>query len=295
MNSLLYTYDPTIAGSFKISFKRCSREPKSWKEELYAAALEIVNESTKPLWLCFSGGIDSEVLCEAFFNQGINFSVLTLEHVGGTNEHDIGFARKWCRAHGVTQKIVQIDMDKFLKEDIERYITDGYVAFHPFRYQQIKLLEIAESLGGRAILGGGEHLYEVKKGLKQLSPEDIYHQYLSEFITPLEWNARNGTKHRPYFYLQTPELMLSYLNLPFIECALTHPETFRHPASKYLLKRLAFQAEWPENEARAKYDGFEKIRSDIHAKRDDMQLRFGDMAQSFDLPIMKLKRDISPK
>lgn len=293
MGALQYTYDPTTPGSFTVSFRRCSRVPGTWREELYAAARDIVNESPKPLWLCFSGGIDSEIMCQAFFDHGIHFSVLTLEHTGGTNAHDIAYARAWCEAHGVTQKIVPLDIDTFFEQDIERYIREGAVAGHPFWFQQIKLMETAESLGGRAVLGGGEHLYHIPEGVDPLSPEDVYHRYYTGFTASLEWNRRHGSDHRPYFFLQTPELIRSYLDLPFIECALAHPESLRNPSNKYNLKRFVFHAEWPESVSRPKYDGYEKIRPKIVEKSRELIARFGSSLQSYDLKIMKLKRDLT--
>src|SRR5262245_17479653 len=79
---------PSGKDEFWFEFVPCTREPKNWKEEIYAAARQIGSTVTKPLWLCSSGGIDSEVMCHAFFDQQIPFSVLTIEHKAGTNTFD---------------------------------------------------------------------------------------------------------------------------------------------------------------------------------------------------------------
>ena len=61
---------------FWVRFEAATRKPLAWKEELYATAREITKTSNgRSLWLCSSGGIDSEIMCHAFHDQGINFSV----------------------------------------------------------------------------------------------------------------------------------------------------------------------------------------------------------------------------
>src|SRR5262245_16344034 len=124
---------------FQLRFTAIRREPKPWKEEVYATARTIASTAGKPNWGAFSGGIDSEFVCRAFFDQGIHFSVLTLEHAGGTNRHDIKYAIKWCRERGVEQRVMPIDMRRFLEDDVPKYAED-YIASQPFRYLQIRLL-----------------------------------------------------------------------------------------------------------------------------------------------------------
>jgi len=294
MSALQYGWNgpPETPGSFWVRFDQCTRTPSTWKEEIYAAARAITTRSTKPLWLCLSGGIDSEIMCQAFFDQGINFSVLTLAHTNGTNEHDISYARTWCRQHDVTQKIVPIDFQSFLKNDIERFIEQGYLAKHPFRYMQLKLFQIIEELGGRAVLGGGELYYELDSSTPLLAPENIYCEYNSEYVAALEWNKNNGTDHVPYFYITSPEMILAYLDLPLVACALEHPETFLHPMSKYTLKRLVYQSVWHTHTARPKYDGFEKILPIIQSKNLDLVRRLGSRMQYYRFPITRLRQEL---
>src|ERR1041385_5473483 len=107
--------------SFWIRFDRCKRNPSAWKEEVYAAARDIAEKTAKPIWVCSSGGLDSEIACRAFYEQNIPFSVLTLEYEGGSNGHDIRFATRWFETHNVKQKIVNIDMQKFLQTCMDTY------------------------------------------------------------------------------------------------------------------------------------------------------------------------------
>src|SRR5438874_953783 len=105
MSALKYKWKKSTGNTdtLEFYFDPCTRHSQTWKEEIYSAARAIANKTKKPIWICSSGGIDSEVACRAFFDQGINFSVLTIEHEAGTNSHDISYAINWCRARGVHQ------------------------------------------------------------------------------------------------------------------------------------------------------------------------------------------------
>src|SRR4051812_21405201 len=91
---------------FWMKCRPITREPKEWKEEVYRAAFTIANATSKPLWLGFNGDIEGQVMCRAFFDQGINFHVFTLEHPAFTGRQNFAFAKKWCKERGIEQHIV---------------------------------------------------------------------------------------------------------------------------------------------------------------------------------------------
>src|SRR3989344_2464797 len=246
-------------GSFWVAFDACTREPKQWKAELYAAARKVAARTEKPLWLCSSGGIDSEIMCHAFFDQGIDFSVLTIEHAGGMNKHDIGFAREWCRKHDVAQKIIHLDIQSFIEADIHAYTKQGYIAERIFPYAQLRLLEIVERMGGFAVLGAGEQHYRIDPTTSTPSEDDVFLEFDVGQTVAFEWCAHNNTVHEPFFFYSAPELCLSYVQQPLIQFALSHPDIFRHPTSIYTLKRLVFQSAWTTHKPRPKYHGLEKV------------------------------------
>ncbi len=279
--------------SFSVRFNACTREPLPWREEVYAAARAIHLKAKKPIWVCSSGGIDSEVACRAFYDQDIPFSVLTLEHREGTNAHDIRFAVKWCEERGVSQKIVPIDMERFLTEDIEKY-AERYIAIHPFRYFQLKLLEIVEEMGGFAVLCSGEQIYHSDMSKKVLTRSDMVISVSNGTAMPLAWCTQHKTEHEPYFHFATPELCLSYIRQPLISFALDNPEyVFRHPVNTYALKRMAYLSAWPDMEGRFKYHGYERLKEGLfqHAY-DTLHKKFADRFVRVDIPVDEFERQL---
>jgi hypothetical protein len=287
MSAFVYGWDnEEKSKTFWLRFTPCTREPKSWKEEVYAAACSIAQRTKKPIWVCYSGGIDSEVACQAFYDQKIPFSVLTLEHAGRTNARDIAHAVRWCRARNVFQKIVTIDMPTFLTSDIEAYAKQ-YAAIHPFRYLQIKLMELVEDMGGYAVLCSGEQLYQVDLTKPHLTRDDVYLPFSNGHALPLEWCKDNKTEHEPYFHFSTPELCLSYTRLPLVSFVLNNPESlFRHKSNIYTFKRVVYQSIWTDLVSRCKDDG---LSGDIKLLVDDSRTRlreqFGAQFVEIRLPV----------
>jgi hypothetical protein len=296
MSALEYTWHQGAGvDSLSVAFKACKREPRSWKDELYASARLIAERANKPLWILASGGIDSEVTCRAFYDQGIDFSVLTIEHVGGTNRHDITYAIDWCRKYNVKQKIVSIEMQTFLTDDVERYARE-YVAIHPFRYFHIKMMELVEEMGGYAVLGCGDPLYYADTKLPILTYEDMYLVFGIGSIAPLEWQKKNAVAHEPYFLYSTPELCLSYLRLPLVSFALRNPETvFRHPANTYTLKRLVYFSIWTDMKVRYKSSGWDRIKPLVDASIERLHRKFGPQQLICHLPVGTLEKQLTAK
>ena len=279
--------------SLVFSFDSCIREPCVWKEEIYAAARVIANRANKPIWVCSSGDLDSEIVCRAFFDQGIHFSVLTIEHATGTNHRDIKYAIEWCRVRGVRQKIVKVDMQIFFTKEVDVY-ADRYVAEHPFRYFQIKLMEIVEEMGGYAVLAGGEQVYVVDQSESTIMQEDVSLLCTVGTIAPIEWYKDRTTEHEPHFYFRTPELCLSFMRLPLVAFALNNPESvFRHSANAHTFKRLVYQSIWTDIEIRYKSDGFEKIRSLEQDAIRRMRRRFGSKLVTYRLPVTVFERQLT--
>lgn len=295
MSALRHQFHVNADGTrgLTFSFAPCTREPGSWREEVYATARDIARKAQKPIWVCASGGIDSEIVCRAFFDQGINFSVLTLAFEGGKNEHDMRYATKWCAEHGVKQLVVPFNAEKFLIEEVEVY-AESYVALHPFRYFQIRLMELVESMGGYAVLAGGEQLYYVQVPLVQMRPEDVHLIFAIGNTVPFDWCNNTQTQHEPYFYFRTPEVCASFLRHPLVSFALQNPShIFGHTSNTYLLKRMAYQAVWTDLELRFKATGFERVQKLVDDAQRRMREKFKDSLLVYRLPVVEFQKQLA--
>ena len=296
MENLRYRWDepgfPTAASRF--TFSHCARTPLSWMEELEKAAISLAASATKPIWICSSGGVDSETLCEVFLALNLPFHVLTIEFDGGKNAHDVAYAKRWCERNQVHQILYALDIFDFVKHEVERYIDDGYVAGELFRYLMIKEMAVVEDMGGLAVLAGGEQLYEIDASKEVLTAADPYLEADITYTTPLEWCRRNRVRHEPYFYFSTPEIMLAWLRIPLVNFVLNHPDFFRHPTNKHALKNSVIRYHFPRQQWRNKYTGFEQVASLEGMVKARLQNHFGARLQKPRLYVSDLLRQLEP-
>jgi len=295
-DNLQYRWDepnfPTPASRFK--FSHCSRTPLSWMEELEKAALALAESTTKPIWICSSGGVDSETVCEIFHRLKLPFNVLTIEFADGKNAHDVVHAKRWCQQNHVRQELFPLDIFAFVKNELDQYIEDGYVAGELFRYMMIKELSIVESMGGFGVLAGGEQLYEVDATKKVLTAADPYLKVDISYTTPLEWCRRNCRRHEPFFYFGTSEIMLAWLRIPFVDFVLNHPDFLRHPTNKHALKNSVIRYHFPHQQWRNKYTGFEQVLPLARMVQERLENHFGARIQKSRLYVSELLQQLEP-
>lgn len=276
---------------FWVKFSRCASQPVEWDKEIRAAAVSLANSTSKPIWICLSGGIDSEVVCEIFQELDIPFRVLTVAFRDGVNAHDIKYAHDWCAERKIEQRIVDFDLERFA-ELIPKLLDQGHIADHFFRYFQVHLVQLVEEMGGFAILGGGEQLYELN-GLAP-RPENVALNFDVGFSASLSWCKKNRTVHEPFFYFSRPEIIHSWMKIPLVEFCLQHPEVFVHPQNKYVLKVMAMRIFFPRQKWRPKYNGFEKVEAIRHRVRRELRKVLGTRNQNYRLAIGDLSRQIEP-
>lgn len=283
---------PTHESTF--GFSHCTQQPLSWMKELERAAVRIAESTKRPLWLCSSGGVDSETLCEIFLRMKIPFQVLTIEFADGKNSHDIEFAKLWCKAHRIAHKLYTIDIFDFVREEIEHYVAEGYAAIEPFRFMMMKEMEVVEEMGGLAVLAGGEQLFEVDAGKPVLTAADPYLSMDISYTTPLEFCRRNRLPHEPYFYFSAPEIMLAWQHIPVIDFVLRNPDFLRHPTNKHALKNSVIRYHFPEQQWRNKYHGFEQVQNLAHMAKAKLGEYFGDRIHKRKVYVQELQKQLAP-
>lgn len=291
MEAFQYSWQKDAEGkdSFTVSIKPCSRIPKTWKEELRNAARVIAKEAgEKPLWLCAGGGIDSEVMCEVFFQEGINFSVITVEHIGRTNRTDTRYIKKWCYERDIPHELYQIDMPQFIIEDVPLYISQSYIAEYVFHYVYLKLLEIVEAKSGYAVMGNGSQVYE-----ECVTYPEVCVSFTAGDIAPLEWMRRNNTVHTPLFFCSTPELCLSFIRNEFTQFVLSHTAILAHNANSHTIKRVIYQAEFPKLEKRGRYMGHQRLAKLRRTAEQQIHEAFGKRIRKFDLPVSQFVKQLT--
>lgn len=279
MNNIAFDYKDN---NLDIRFKPLLSKVGSFYEEIINTVKFVRASTDRPIMVCLSGGIDSEIICRAFLKAGIDFSVITAKHKNHTNYFDIRYAKRFCAEFNIPIKIIELDTEEYFTKGIEQHIASGYRSVNIYRYFQLFMLETVEKLGGCAILGSGEQIYHTVNN-------EICIKYDAGILAPLEWCKNNNTNHFPIFFQTTPEIIYSYQQHPLIKWLLNDPTYFMRLDARYSAeKTLVYHQCFPEMPHRTKFNGYElmgKFRDEIQIKLEE---RFPDIKYTY-IPVTQIQ------
>lgn len=118
--------------------------------ETHRSLLEIVNDlisvrQTKTVEVLYSGGMDSELVLSACHALKVPLRAITMRLMTNgypINTHDIYYSERYCRAKGIEQKFIDLDIELFYKNGEHLsylrpyYISEPHVATHFWLFEQ---------------------------------------------------------------------------------------------------------------------------------------------------------------
>lgn len=313
--------------AWQVSYGQCTRTPLPFKEECIETAHLIRRSTQESLWVCFSGGIDSEVVARSFLAAGIDFNCAILRFPEQLNEHDIRWAREFCESRSLPYRYFDIDPREFWRTNALAYAEMGQCC----SIGMTLLFWLAEQIPGYPIFGSGEcHLVDdVEKiiprrklgahwlgglALHTETDKDILLYLDKNFGRPrgkpqkFRWHLSEkeniaglyrffmalGKEGAPGFFQYTPEIMASFLNDPTV-IGLTDNLLINSPKGTHTsedLKHDIYSSYWPI-ERRKKATGFEKL----NLSNEFVQLQkrlfwsFGDASDIFYTNVADLRKN----
>jgi hypothetical protein len=132
---------------------------ETWEISYKDALKESIKDIENPI-VYLSGGLDSEIVANAFVDLGKSFIPLIYYYVDETgnllNKHDIGYAYAFCRKHGLFPIIKQINVPKLweTKEFKELAIDIQIVSPHLVTYAHMINLTNQEYPNHTHVFGG---------------------------------------------------------------------------------------------------------------------------------------------
>lgn len=116
------------------------KRSKSFKNDLTNLVKAFVQKYPNYNYvLALSGGIDSEVTAETFYELGIPFRAVIQRLFKGANDHDIVYAAKYCQERNIQFKIVDLSLERLTKETIPDAVKHGQFTHS---YSQIALTNL---------------------------------------------------------------------------------------------------------------------------------------------------------
>jgi hypothetical protein len=233
------------------------RDILSLREASIRAALEFAARyPNKEIMILYSGGLDSEWLCETFWLAKVPFTPLIVRYGDSAeNEHDLAWARRWLERRGVTNAIEwNFDLRKW--------------------YGSAEQWEIAE----RSQLSEMAYSGQFRAMLEFQHPDRVFlNGYDEPVITAddssgaREWNLTYNERHYAIHKFMAAygfdtqiggwvdaNVFAAYVHCPMwqmLVANLVQPQTW----NSELVKAKIYCTAFPFLEARPKYTGFESM------------------------------------
>ena len=257
-----FNFDNRV-GQYWVKFGRSAYLPTSFREECVRAARLLGENATNPLLVCFSGGVDSEVVVRSFQEARVEFTVLIMEisYRGATvNYHDITYALDYVTEHGIPYRTVTIDLEDFLKNkmlhEVVRYKAGKYIGIL-LHNEMIKQFP-----QHHCVLGGGDICLERHRYNGRPEKSGLYLEEEIISVALVESALAQGNNISNRFFMHTPELMLAWLLDSDIQHWIKYEAAL---ASKFTnvnyfgMKAFAIYRHWPDMAIRPKYTGLESV------------------------------------
>ena len=140
-----------------------SKRSSSFREDLKKLAVSFAEKYKDHRFvLALSGGIDSEVTAEMFYELGIPFRALSLRLFDGTNDFDILCAAKYCDDRKLDYKIINLSYEQMMSETIPVGVKHGEFTHS---YSQIALTHLFNYIEDDDILIFSGHNPDFHRGI----------------------------------------------------------------------------------------------------------------------------------
>lgn len=285
-NGIAYNSRQSVNDKYFIRYGKCHRPVLDWRAECVKAAQDLQASTEKPLYLCFSGGLDSEVVAESLRYARVPFRAAITRFEKDLNIHDFSWAVTYCETHHIPYEFMPLNIEEFyLGGEIWNYAKPSACIF-PMITPTMKLMEWVAAKGGFPILGSADcYLVKTPSGWHAQESEPIASLFRYQLATQLE--AQAG------FFIWSPEQILSFMLDPLVRQLVAN----RIPgvSNSGQIKHRIYSQYFPNLQPREKYLGFEKIRKLDAEMNKKLEAAIPVGIQTFLYPYDKLVLDLQPE
>jgi hypothetical protein len=261
-NDIPFTFRKKDSDKFFVQYGKLTREPLPWREECIATAKLIYDEANGEIPIIFfSGGMDSQVVAEAFRLSGVPFKIVTIRLNDSWNWHDMRFAVDYCEEYNLEHIILDIDLIKFWENEA----WDYGAPVQSWSPQFCVVSWAIDQVDGFPVIAYGEaDLVRNKKIATKAW--DIDTEILRVQERYLLYKNRNGAGS---FFKYTPELKVGQLledeTIKFVNNKYTDTALQYHKNEIYisyftnLIPRPKITSKWRNGREYTDYNGFEFI------------------------------------
>lgn len=277
-------------GTFYWAHSQIRTPVLNFKEECYRTA-RIIKEAAgqKTIGVLLSGGLDSEVVCRSFLDQGIDFEAFSFKYTDGSLEHETKFIDDFVSRFNIKHSYLTRDWYEFALSKEGRALFDDSEHTISVTLPRVYLANQIALNGGFPV-SGIDLLFERKN-------QTWFMTCTEKEVTPLyKFSLKRGIDSAYLFFIHTPEIVYSFLKEPEIFDMgmgldpIANKFRLRHTGLKYQV----YKRYWPDIKVRPKFthysrliSRFEQIDAELNRNRslafnDIYQMPFCDLLQSLD-------------
>ena len=209
--------------------------------------------------ICFSGGIDSQVMLECFLRAGVDVTIVIMRFSSGLNDRDIKTAVEYCERRQLNYRFLDLNVTKFLERELPSF-SDRYDVSSPQFATHFKMFEILKDSGFSSAIAAGN---PVSKSLKKWYLPNKEASDWIKFSDDIQWNIIGDFLLHNWRF----SLLLGCL----YEESEEMPSGFQAIRDKvYKFKTISYRsADFDIIPQETKFTGFEQVKEYYHKSTGD--------------------------
>jgi hypothetical protein len=240
---------------FKLNIEKQDKDAviPNYYDALLLNATRMRDEFNEPFDVCFSGGIDSEIVLRVFKDAGIAHNTFIFQYENDLNVRDVVRAVDFCESYNIDYKIININLSKFFANEAEQLYSKVWCP----KVSRLPLLKFLDYLDNIPIFCDFQPRWHRRKR-NNFSESSDWLTYFNEDSFSLSMYA--NLVNRPLigqWFLYSPEVTLAFNNLAPVKRLLR--DEFDDKTSSVLLRTMIHQDFWPDLQPRYKLKGYESI------------------------------------
>ena len=197
-----------------------SRIPQSWFEETVKVAKTIYENRTGKIYICYSGGVDSEFVLSLY--KWLKIPVTPVILVNEYNQTDVQWATRFCESKCIMPIKMYISFDNFIKSGRFRELAEKYKCAS---YELTAVIDLISKLDGTVIQGANDQIL-----LKRMNNAWCLMEDEPNYVFPMIYKDYNlaGTSN---FFNYTSEQVYAFLTHPVIKNVVFNESSIKNISS----------------------------------------------------------------
>jgi hypothetical protein len=207
-----YLYGTGHGDTWHVNIDPPSKKVKTYFEETLDAVEYVYANKTGKFQVLYSGGLDSQYVCEVLLHLKMPFDPIIIELIDNDgnvlNQHDIVYAYEFCKSKNIEPVIYKLNFYDFVDSGRNVEIAESATCCS---HALPATMHVASQLDGFTLLGNDPPYMRYEKDIDLWVLEEL------EYIHSLQrYYKKYNVNGCPFLLSYTPEMMLSFLLDPSI-------------------------------------------------------------------------------